>query len=85
MKLLPKELKLNSIIAAILPYAAAAVAAIGALVWARQSGRKSAQNEQAADERKAIDKAKGVENEISSMDDDDINRRLTSWVRGNKR
>lgn len=76
---------MNSIIAAILPYAAAVVAAIGALVWARQAGRKSAQNEQAADERKAIDKAKGIENEISSMDDDDINRRLTSWVRGHKR
>lgn len=76
---------MNSIIAAILPYAAAVVAAIGALVWARQTGKKSAQNEYAADERKAIDKAKGIENEISSMDDDDINRRLTSWVRGHKR
>lgn len=76
---------MNSIIAAILPYAAAVVAAIGALVWARQAGRKSAQNEQVADERKAIDKAKGIENEISSMDDDNINRRLASWVRGGKR
>lgn len=76
---------MNSIIAAILPYAAGIVAAIGALVWARQAGRKSAQNEQAADERKAIDKAKGIENEISSMDDDNINRRLASWVRGHKR
>ena len=85
MPLLPKERKLNSIIAAILPYAAGLVAAIGALVWARQAGRKSAQNEQAADERKAIDKAKGIENEISSMDDDNINRRLASWVRGHKR
>jgi len=75
----------NEILAAIFPYAAAVVAAIGALVWARQAGRKSAQNEQAADERKAIDKAKGIENEISSMDDDNINRRLASWVRGHKR
>lgn len=75
----------NEILAAIFPYAAAVVAAIGALVWARMSGRAAERNEQQAEERKAIDKAKGIENEISSMDDDDINRRLTSWVRGGKR
>lgn len=76
---------MSILLAQIWPYAAAVVAAIGALVWARQAGRKSAQDEQAADERKAIDKAKGIENEISSMDDDNINRRLASWVRGGKR
>lgn len=76
---------MSSIIASILPYAAGLVAAIGALIWARMSGRAAERNERQADERKAVDKAKGIEHEISSMDDDDINRRLTSWVRGGKR
>ena len=47
--------------------------------------KTAARNEQQASERKAIDKAKEVQNEISSMADDDINRRLTSWLRGGKR
>lgn len=76
---------MNEIVFSILPYAAGLIAAIGALLWARQSGKQSARNEQQANERKAIDKAKEVSDEINQASDDDINRRLTSWVRGGKR
>lgn len=76
---------MTEIIFSILPYAAGLITAIGALVWARMSGKRAAENKQQADERKAIDKAKEVSNEINQASDDDINRRLTSWVRGGKR
>lgn len=68
-----------------LPYIIAGVLAVAGAFGLRQSGKNSARNEQQASERKAIDKAKEVQNEISSMADDDINRRLTSWLRGGKR
>ena len=68
-----------------LPYIIAGVLAVAGVFGIRQSGKNSARNEQQASERKAIDKAKEVQNEISSMADDDINRRLTSWLRGGKR
>ena len=76
---------MTEIIFSILPYAAGIVAAIGALVWARMSGRAAERNEQQANERKAIDKAKEVSDDVNQASDDDINRRLTSWVRGGKR
>lgn len=76
---------MTEIIFSILPYAAGLVAAIGALVWARMSGKKAAENKQQASERKAIDKAKEVSDDVNQASDDDINRRLTSWVRGGKR
>ena len=68
-----------------LPYIIAGVLAVAGAFGIRQSGKNAARNEQQADERKAIDKAKEVQNEVSSMADDDINRRLTSWLRGGKR
>ena len=76
---------MTDILTAIFPYAAAVVAAIGALVWARMSGRAAERNEQQANERKAIDKAKEVSDDVNQTSDYDINRRLTSWVRGGKR
>lgn len=76
---------MTEIIAAILPYAAAVVAAIGALVWARQSGKSAERNKQQADERKAIDKAREVENENDSKDIGAIRSDAGRWVRGNKR
>lgn len=76
---------MTDILAAILPYAAAVVAAIGALVWARISGKRAAENEQQARERKAIDKAKEVQNENDAKTIDDIRSDASQWVRGNKR
>lgn len=61
------------------------VIALVGLFGARLSGKKAARNEQQADEREAIDKAKKVKDEVSSLDDDDVNTKLTSWLRGGKR
>lgn len=69
----------------IIPLIVGAAGIVGAVLWGFLSGKKSARNEQAKAERVAIDKAKAIDNEISAMDDDDVNRRLTSWVRGGKR
>ncbi len=76
---------MTEIITSILPYAAALVAAIGALLWARQSGKQSARNDQQAIERAAIEKAREVENENNSKDIGAIRSDAGRWVRNDKR
>lgn len=61
-----------------------AVLALVGLFGVRLSGKKAARNEQLANEREAIDKAKEVRDEISSLDDDDVNAKLTDWMRGKR-
>lgn len=63
------------------PYIAGAVATIGALVWARMSGRKAERNEQSKKERQSIDKAQEVRNETNKIPDADLNNALNKWVR----
>lgn len=56
----------------------AIVGAIGLFFF----GRQSAINKQRKDTLSNIQKAKGVQNEIDSLDADSVHDRATEWVRG---
>lgn len=73
------------LIAEILPYTAAAVVGIGALVVAYFKGKGAQQSEQQVSERKALDKAREVEREIDSESDSAIRDRAGVWLRHDKR
>ncbi|MFW7343543.1 hypothetical protein V0R37_18620 [Pollutimonas sp. H1-120] len=67
------------------PYIAAVGVVLAGLLAVRQSGKSAARteaaakiNEQAAQARK---EQRDVENEIASLDDDAVDRRLDEWVR----
>lgn len=70
---------------------AAAVAGIIIALWrafsaGKSSGVSQEQNKQAAGRIEAIGKAKEVDDEISNLDDADIDARLEQWMRdGRKR
>ncbi|QIX20752.1 hypothetical protein FOB41_06205 [Agrobacterium pusense] len=53
----------------------------GVFLYGQRAGRSAAKDEQAAANAKAIKKAGDVENEISNLNDDDVDRRLTQWMR----
>ncbi|MES4990990.1 hypothetical protein ABVB70_11660 [Agrobacterium radiobacter] len=53
----------------------------GVFLYGQRAGRSAAKDEQAAANAKAIKKAGDVENEIRNLDDDDVDRRLTQWMR----
>ncbi len=53
----------------------------GVFLYGQRAGRTAAKDEQAAANAKAIKKAGDVEHEIKNLDDDDVDRRLTQWMR----
>ncbi|WP_421440731.1 hypothetical protein [Agrobacterium tumefaciens] len=53
----------------------------GVFLYGQRAGRTAAQDEQAAANAKAIKKAGDVEHEIKNLGDDDVDRRLTQWMR----
>ncbi|EKJ97196.1 hypothetical protein C241_02809 [Bradyrhizobium lupini HPC(L)] len=53
----------------------------GVFLYGQRAGRSAAKDEQAAANAKAIKKAGDVENEIKNLNDDDVDRRLTQWMR----
>lgn len=53
----------------------------GVFLYGQWAGRTAAKDEQAAANAKAIKKAGDVEHEIKNLGDDDVDRRLTQWMR----
>ncbi|MEV5054911.1 hypothetical protein MRBLRH13_000501 [Agrobacterium radiobacter] len=53
----------------------------GVFLYGQRAGRSAAKDEQAAANAKAIKKAGDVEHEIKNLGDDDVDRRLTQWMR----
>lgn len=53
----------------------------GVFFYGQRAGRTAAKDEQAAANAKAIKKAGDVEHEIKNLGDDDVDRRLTQWMR----
>ncbi|MEA1840739.1 hypothetical protein [Agrobacterium tumefaciens] len=53
----------------------------GVFLYGQRAGRTAAKDEQAAANAKAIKKAGNVEHEIKNLGDDDVDRRLTQWMR----
>ncbi len=53
----------------------------GVFLYGQRAGRTAAKDEQAAANAKAIKKAGDVEHEIKNLNDDDVDRRLTQWMR----
>ncbi|AYM06236.1 hypothetical protein [Agrobacterium tumefaciens] len=53
----------------------------GVFLYGQRAGRSAAKEEQAAANAKAIRKAGDVEHEIKNLGDDDVDRRLTQWMR----
>ncbi len=53
----------------------------GVFFYGQRAGRTAAKDEQAAANAKAIKKAGDVEHEIKNLNDDDVDRRLTQWMR----
>jgi hypothetical protein len=53
----------------------------GVFLYGQRAGRSAANDEQAAANAKAIKKAGDVEHEIKNLGDDDVDRRLTQWMR----
>ncbi|MFK4259116.1 hypothetical protein [Agrobacterium tumefaciens] len=53
----------------------------GVFLYGQRAGRTAAKDEQAAANAKAIKKAGDVEHEIKNLGDDDVDRRLTRWMR----
>ncbi|XHE12377.1 hypothetical protein PCC82_11310 [Agrobacterium deltaense] len=53
----------------------------GVFLYGQRAGRTAAKDEQAAANAKAIKKAGDVEHEIRNLGDDDVDRRLTQWMR----
>lgn len=53
----------------------------GVFLYGQRAGRTAAKYEQAAANAKAIKKAGDVEHEIKNLGDDDVDRRLTQWMR----
>ncbi|MGV1785759.1 MULTISPECIES: hypothetical protein [Agrobacterium] len=70
--------KLKGCLAAI---ATALAILAGAFLYGQRAGRTAAKDEQAAANAKAIKKAGDVEHEIKNLGDDDVDRRLTQWMR----
>ncbi|MBO9108882.1 MULTISPECIES: hypothetical protein [Rhizobium/Agrobacterium group] len=54
---------------------------VGVFLYGQRAGRTAAKDEQAAANAKAIKKAGDVEHEIKNLGDDDVDRRLTQWMR----
>ncbi|WP_411036842.1 hypothetical protein [Shinella sp. BYT-45] len=54
---------------------------VGAFLYGRSGGKAAAEAEQARNNAKAIKKARGVEDEVNGMGDDDVDRRLNEWMR----
>lgn len=69
----------------ILPYVAAAIAAIGALVVAYSKGKSAEQNKQRDRNQASMNDAKKVQHEIDSLDDDSVRARASKWVRNKER
>ncbi len=53
----------------------------GVFLYGQRAGRTAAKDEQAAANAKAIKKAGDVEHEIKTLGNDDVDRRLTQWMR----
>lgn len=53
----------------------------GVFLYGQRAGRSAAKDEQAAANAKAIRRAGEVENEIKNLGDDDVDRRLSRWMR----
>jgi len=53
----------------------------GVFLYGQRAGRTAAKDEQAAANAKAIKKAGDVEHEIKNLGDNDVDRRLTQWMR----
>lgn len=53
----------------------------GVFFYGQRAGRTAAKDEQAAANAKAIKRAGEVEHEIKNLGDDDVDRRLTQWMR----
>ncbi|WP_029658777.1 hypothetical protein [Agrobacterium tumefaciens] len=53
----------------------------GVFLYGQRAGRTAAKDEQAAANAKAIKKAGDAEHEIKNLGDDDVDRRLTQWMR----
>lgn len=53
----------------------------GVFLYGQRAGRTAAKDEQAAANAKAIKKAGDVEHEVKNLNDADVDRRLTQWMR----
>ncbi|WP_421476752.1 hypothetical protein [Agrobacterium tumefaciens] len=73
--------KLKSYLAAI---GTALAILAGVFLYGQRAGRTAAKDEQAAANAKAIKKAGDVEHEIKNLGDDDVDRRLTQWMRAKR-
>lgn len=67
------------------PYIAGVGATALALLFAFMRGRSSAEQDQQAEEREALDRAREIQNEIASEDDAAVRNRADAWVRSSKR
>lgn len=67
------------------PYIAGVGAAALALLFAFMRGRSSAEQDQQAEEREALDRAREIQNELDSESDDAVRDRAAAWVRSSKR
>ena len=63
------------------PWIVGLLGAIGALFYARKSGRDSERQSQYEERIEAIIEGKKIDQEISSLSDDDLRERGRKWVR----
>ena len=63
------------------PWAVGILAAIGGLFYARKSGKDSERQSQYEERIEAIIEGKKIDQEISSLSDDDLRERGRHWVR----
>ncbi|UTV39237.1 hypothetical protein MYG64_26290 (plasmid) [Ensifer adhaerens] len=71
----------SSISSWLAPACVAPAIVAGVFFYGRSSGKADAKAQQAKANAKAIKQARGMENEISKMGGDDIDRGLSKWLR----
>lgn len=63
------------------PWAVGILAAIGGLFYARAGGRQAERDRQAQERMASIERGQKIEQEISSLSNDDLRERGRKWVR----
>ncbi|GAB4227760.1 MAG: hypothetical protein Kow0032_07210 [Methyloligellaceae bacterium] len=65
----------------VLAAAAVAAALLGAWWQGRREGKQAAAHERSRERLKAIEQVKEIDDEVSGLGADDLDRRLKRWVR----
>lgn len=77
---------IKAIIHQLWPYVVAIISGLVAYLGIRQSGKSAGRAEAEQEQQKAAavarEKAREVDNEIDSLDDDSVRARAKRWVRG---